>query len=144
MGMQMHGSIACWKRDAPETRQRIAHSTLRQLRIHMPIANGIGAIIVYLYFAWAFPPEAKEDAFATTSINAIVAVIYFALAAVCATWAGDRANQVLKRWCVSDAPPTREDRLEIMRIPKVMVALTAINWGVAIPVFFLLNLDYSL
>jgi len=142
--MQGHGTFACWKRDVPETRARIARRVLGHLRFGMPAANAVGAIIVFLYFAWAFPPESKPDAFGTYSVNAIGGVIYFALAAAFATWRGEHADQVLKRWIASDAPSTDEDRRQIMRIPKLMVALSAINWGVAIPVFFLLNLDYSL
>jgi adenylate cyclase len=141
--MQSHGAIACWKRDAPETRARIARRVLGHLRVFMPFANAIGAVIVFLYFAWAFPPADKADAFAPTSLNAIVGVIYFLLAAAFALWRGERANKVLKRWSTDDAPPTEFDRRAIMRIPKLMAALSAINWGVAIPVFFLINLHYS-
>src|SRR5215213_967399 len=143
MALQKHGSFACWKREAPETRARIARRVLGHLRFGMPLANAIGAIIVYLYFAWAFPPEYRSDAFGTYGVNAIVGVIYFGLAATYATWRGERANEVLKRWRQSDAPSTDRDRRQIMRIPSLMVELSAINWGCAIPIFFLINLDYS-
>jgi adenylate cyclase len=141
--MQTHGSIACWKRDAPENRRRIARRTLGHLRVYMPIANWVGALIVFLYFAWAFPPVEKADAFGTTGVNAIAGVVYLLAAAAFATWRAERANKVLKRWRVDDAPPTEEDRRDIMRLPAQMVTLSAINWTVAIPIFFLINLDYS-
>src|SRR5215213_6624804 len=105
MALQKHGSFACWKREAPETRARIARRVLAHLRFGMPLANAIGAIIVFLYFAWAFPH------------------------ATSATWRGERANKVLKRWQESDAPSTNQERRQLTRIPKLMVLLSAINWG---------------
>ena len=141
--MQTHGSFACWKRDAPEDRRRIARKVLGHLRFYTPLANGIGGIIIFLYFAWAFPPESNADAFATYSVNAIVGLLYFIAAVAFATWRGERANKVLKRWREDDTPPTEQDRRDIMRLPLLMVTLSAINWGVSVPIFFLLNLDYG-
>ena len=141
--MQTHGSFACRKRDAPDNRRRIARRVLGHLRVYMPVANAFGAIVVFLYFTLAFPPEGQEDAFATTGVNAIVGVVYFVCAALFATWRGEKANQVLKRWREGDAPPTEQDRREIMRLPELMVILSAINWFCSIPVFFLLNLEHG-
>ena len=142
--MHPNGSFACWKRAAPDDRRRVARRVLGHLRVWMTIANWIGALMVFAYFAWIFPPEDNPDAFATTSVNAIVGGIYLILAAAFATWRGEKGNRVLKRWRESDEPPTEEDRRELMRIPAMMVALSATNWGIAIPIFFALNLDHSL
>ena len=54
--MQAHGAFACWKRDVPEDRRRIARRVLGHLRTFIPLANWIGGLIVFAYFAWAFPP----------------------------------------------------------------------------------------
>ena len=139
--MPTHGSFACWKRDVPEDRRRIARRVIGHLRVWIAVANWIGAVIVFLYFAWAFPPDEK-DVFATTGVNAIAGLIYLALASAYATWRAERAERVLKRWRDGE-PATPSDREEVMRIPAFMVGLSATNWGVAVPIFFLLNLDYG-
>ncbi len=141
--MQMHGSFACWKRDVPEDRRRIARRVLGHLRTFVPLANWIGALIVFAYFAWAFPPVEERDAFGTTGVNALVGLVYMVLATAFAFSQAERYERVLKRWRVDDSAPTEEDRRQIMRIPAEMVRISAINWTAAVPVFFLINLDYS-
>jgi adenylate cyclase len=142
--MNMHGSIACWKRDVPEDRRRIARRVLGHLRVYITVANWVGALIVFAYFAWAFPPEANQDAFGTTSVNALAGLLYMIWATAFATFKAERYQRALKRWRTDDSPPNEQERREIMHIPAEMVKLSAINWVVGIPVFFLLNLDYSL
>ena len=134
----------CWKRDEPEDRRRIARRVLGHLRVFGPLANWVGGIIVFAYFSWAFPPVEDEGAWATTGVNAIVGIIYMVLATVFATWRAERNNRALKRWSVDDAPPTEDERREIMSYPKQLVGLSVTNWSASIPVFFAINLDYSL
>jgi adenylate cyclase len=141
--MQLHGTFACWKRDDPEDRRRIARRVLGHLRVFIPLANWVGGLIVFAYFAWAFPPVEERGAFGTTGVNAIIGCIYMVLATGFAFWQAERFERVLKKWRTDDSPPTAEDRREIMRIPAEMVKVSAINWGCAVPVFFLVNLDYS-
>ena len=141
--MQMHGSFACWKRDVPEDRRRIARRVLGHLRTFVPLANWIGALIVFAYFAWAFPPVEERNAFGTTGVNALVGLVYMVLATAFAFSQAERYERVLKRWRVDDSAPTEDDRRQIMRIPAEMVRISAINWTTAVPVFFLVNLDYS-
>jgi len=141
--MQARGAFSCWKRDVPEDRRRIARRVLGHLRVFIPLANWVGGLIVFFYFAWAFPPEANEEAFGTTGVNAIAGLIYMLLASAYATWRAERYERVLRRWRVDDSPPSEQDRLDIMGIPAEMVKLSATNWAAAIPVFFLINLDYS-
>jgi adenylate cyclase len=143
MEMQAHGAFACWKRDVPEDRRRIARRVLGHLRVFIPLANWTGALIVFAYFAWAFPPVEEGDAFGTTGVNAIVGLIYLAVVSAYATWRSEHYERVLRRWRIDDSPPTDQDRREIMGIPAEMVKLSATNWAAAVPVFFLLNLDYS-
>jgi adenylate cyclase len=142
--MQRQAHLACWKRDVPEDRRRIGRETLGHLRIFVTLANWTGGLIVFAYYAWAFPPEANQNAFATTGVNAIAGGLYLLAAATWAIWRGERVNDVFKRWQTDDAPPTEEQRRQVLAIPKVMVSLSAVLWGLAIPVFFFLNLDYSL
>ena len=143
MGLQAHGAFSCWKRDVPEDRRRIARRVLGHLRVFIPLANWVGGLIVFAYFAWAFPPVEEQGAWGTTSVNAIAGLIYMVLATAYATWRAERFERVLKRWREDDSPPTDEDREHIMGIPAEMVKLSATNWTAAIPVFFIINLDYS-
>lgn len=138
-----HGGFACWKRDVPEDRRRIARRVLGHLRTFVPLANWIGGLVVFAYFAWAFPPVEERNAFGTTGVNAIAGLIYMLLASAFAIWRSERYERVLKSWRTDDSPPTAQDRREIMGIPAEMVKLSAINWTGAVPVFFLINLDYS-
>jgi adenylate cyclase len=141
MGQQ--ANFACWKRDVPEDRRRIARQVLGHMRFVAPLANWVGALIVFAYFAWAFPPVEDKGAFGTTSVNAVVGLVYIVLATVFAEWRGERENKALKRWRVDDAPPTEEERREVMSYPWQAVKLSATNWAVAIPIVFAVNLDYS-
>jgi adenylate cyclase len=144
MGTNAHAAFACWKRDVPEDRRRIARRVLGHLRVFIPLANWAGALIVFAYFAWAFPPVKDQQAFGTTGVNAIVGLIYLVLVSAYSTWKAERYERVLRRWRRDDSPPTDQDRREILYIPAEMVKLSAQNWLAAIPVFFLVNLDYSL
>ena len=141
--MQAHGAFACWKRDVPEDRRRIARRVLGHLRTFVPLANWVGALIVFAYFAWAFPPVEEKEAFGTTGVNAFAGLIYLVLATAFAFSQAERYERVLKRWRYDDSAPTADDRRAIMGIPSEMVRISAINWGTAVPVFFLINLDYS-
>ena len=109
----------------------------------MPLANWIGGLIVFAYFAWAFPPVEERNAFGTTGVNALAGLIYMGVATAFAFSQAERYERALKRWRTDDSPPTEEDRREIMRIPAEMVRISVINWTVAVPIFFLINLDYS-
>jgi adenylate cyclase len=142
--MQAHGAFACWKRDVPEDRRRIARRVIGHLRAFVPLANWIGGLIVFAYFAWAFPPVESAEAFGTTGVNAIAGLIYMGVASAYAYSRAERYERALKRWRTDDSPPTDADRKEIMGIPAEMVKISATNWAGAVPVFFLINLDYSL
>ena len=141
--MHAHGAFACWKRDVPEDRRRIARRVLGHLRTFVPLANWIGGLIVFAYFAWAFPPVDERNAFGTTGVNALAGVVYMFLATAFAFSQAERYERALKRWRFDDSPPTEDDRREIMGIPAEMVRISAINWTCAVPVFFFINLDYS-
>jgi adenylate cyclase len=131
------------KRDLPEDRRRIARQVMARLRVLIPLANWLGASLVFVYFAWTLPRGTADDAFATTSVNAIVGGVYLLLAAALGTWLAERSSRALKRWRVDDSAPTDEERLEIMSIPKRCVAESGISWIAAIPLFFFLNLGHG-
>ena len=131
--MQLHGTMACWKRDVPEDRRRIARRVLGHLRVFIPLANWIGGLIVFAYFAWAFPPVDERGAFGTTGVNFVVGCIYMVVATGFAYFQAERFERALKRWRVDDSPPTEQDRREIMGIPAEMVKISAINWTVRGP-----------
>src|SRR3954468_24332348 len=106
MEIQAHGAFACWKRDVPEDRRRIARRVLGHLRVFIPLANWAGALIVFAYFAWAFPPVESEQAFGTTGVNALAGVAYLAIISVISKWRAERRERVLFRWREDDSPPT--------------------------------------
>ena len=141
--METHGSLVGRNRGGSQTRRRIAVRVLGQLRVYLTVSNAIGAAIIFVYFAWIFPAGDRQERFGVTSLNAVVGFVYFVIAAAFATWRAERAHEVLRRWRHDDSPATAEDRADIMCIPTIMVILSAINWGVAIPIFFLVNLADS-
>ena len=134
----------CWKRGAPEDRRRIARRVIGHLEVFVPLTNLVGALIVFAYFAWAFPPVDEKGAFATTGVNAIAGIAYFVAVALLSHWRARRAESALRRWRSDDAPPTDAEREDVLGLPAKMAKISAENWVGAIPLFFLLNLDYSL
>jgi adenylate cyclase len=138
------GSLICWKRAEPDNRRRIARRVVGHLQVFVPLTNLVGSLLVFAYFGWAFPPVEDRGAFATTSVNAIAGVIYFVLVAALSNWRARRAEKPLMRWQIDDSPPTEAERTEVLNIPKQMAVISAQNWAGAIPLFFVLNLDYSL
>jgi adenylate cyclase len=69
--------------------------------------------------------------------------VYLLIGAAFGTWMGERATRALKRWRDDDSPPTDAERRELMTLPKRAVKHSAIIWAAAIPLFFFLNLGYS-
>ena len=125
-------------------RRRLARRVVKKLNVAVPGTNLIGAVIVFAYFAFAFRPDVGGDVFATTSVNAIAAVVYFVVMGTVASVRGVFATRALRRWMHDDSPPSREEGRQILRLPERMVAFSALNWLGAVPLFFVLNLDHSL
>src|SRR3954452_13362964 len=121
MGTNAHAAFACWKRDVPEDRRRIARRVLGHLRVFIPMANWAGALVVFAYFSWAFPPVEERDAFGTTGVNAIVGCSYLVIISAISWWRAEGYERVLLRWREDDSPPTDQDRQEVMAIPGEMV-----------------------
>ena len=138
------GSLICWRNSAPDDRRRIARRVVGHLQVFVPLTNLVGSLLVFAYFGWAFPPVEERDAFATTSVNAIVGAIYFIVVAIVSNRRAKRAEKPLVRWQTDDSPPTDNERVEVLSIPKQMAKISAQNWAGAIPLFFVLNMDYSL
>jgi adenylate cyclase len=144
MSLPRQGLLGCHGRDEPADRRRIARQVIARMRVAVPLANGVGGLIVFVYFAWAFPAGDDSDVFATTAVNALVGVVYFAIATALALWLSERGRPPLKRWTTDDAPPAADERQAILRLPARMVGYSALNWAMAVPIFFLVNLDDSL
>jgi adenylate cyclase len=144
MSIQRHGLLGCNGRDEPADRRRIARQVHTRMRVAVPLANGVGALIVFAYFAWAFPTAVDPTGLATIGVNALVGVVYFAIVTALSLWRSERGSPPLMRWTKDDAPPTEGEREAILRLPAQMVGYSAINWALAVPVFFVINLDDSL
>ena len=138
------GSLICWRSAEPDNRRRIARRVVGHLQVFVPLTNLVGSLLVFAYFGWAFPPVDERGAFGTTSVNAIVGAIYFILVAIVSNRRSKWAEKPLVRWQADDSPPTDVERGEVLSIPKQMAKISAQNWAGAIPLFFVLNLDYSL
>jgi adenylate cyclase len=108
------------------------------------LANGLGAIDVFLLLAFVLPTPAYDaDESTLLTVNAAVCVAYLLASAVVGNVWGKRTFDGITAWLREGRPPTGEERAAILRQPVFCTSLCALGWGVAAVLFTLVNLPAS-
>jgi adenylate cyclase len=137
-----------WCRVADERRESeadalraLARRTVAHLQMAVPAANFVGGTIVFAYYFFAFRPPGQTG-LAAPLVNAIVGIIGFCAFAAVGRYRGRRASGAMLKWR-DGQEPTAAERRALLKLPARMALISATNWGVAVPIFFFLNLSYS-
>jgi adenylate cyclase len=122
----------------------LARTVRNRLDLAAALSSSVGALVVFLFLGFLVPrvdgPESTEE---SLLLNAIVLVVYMAVAAPLASWAGRRRFAPIKRWLRAGRPPTEDERRLVLHHAEEGVALIGSLWGVAAILFALLNATES-
>ena len=115
----------------------------RRTVVAMLAANGIAAVVVFVFGTFVMPAPSVPDA---TRANLINLAVFFAV--IIAGFpigyrSGTRRAARVRRWLVADRPPTPEERDHMLRVPFVQAKFLAILWATAAAIFFVVNVWFS-
>jgi adenylate cyclase len=107
-------------------------------------AHLVGAVLVYVLAAFIVPgPSHVQEDEDVLIANLVAAGVYALFAAVVGTLWGVRALRPVLSWLREEREPSERERRMILRSPLRLFAVSAALWAVAVPVFTILNLNWS-
>ncbi len=122
-------------------REALARRITRRLVAGGTLANALGAAVVFIYLSAVFPVQDRPGSISTDELNLAVLVVLFAIACAVGFWRSRRLTADLRAWAHSDRPAGEGESRLVLGLPGQIVRLTAQGWGVAIPVFGVINAD---
>jgi adenylate cyclase len=124
-------------------RQRLARRFGRRMAVAMIGANLLGAVIVFTYLVFVVP-DRPQDSAASTLVNTVVAVAYWAVSLLVGIVGSLLLQRRLLRWLRPGHVVGPEDRRTTLRLPARLVRLYGSLWAIAVLVFAAINLPRSL
>jgi adenylate cyclase len=120
---------------------QLAVAMRRRLRWAAVVANGLGAINVFLFLAFLVPVSGGRpaDAGRTIAINAVAGAVYLALTLWLGIRWGTRDLAPVDRWLRAERPATEADRAATLRVPLITARVSAVLWMGAAVAFTALN-----
>lgn len=108
------------------------------------VANGAGAVVVFVFLAFLVPISLEDvDTRTVTIRNTVGFGVYLGLAFVVGTVRGRRQGERLTEWLVAERPASEAERRLALRYPLRLVSTSACLWGGAAAVFTALNADVA-
>ena len=107
-------------------------------------AHVVGALVVYVLAAFIVPGPAVEEDDDVLITNLVAAGIYVLAGSVAGTIWGVRSLLPVLVWLREEREPSDAERRMILRSPLRLLVVSAGLWLVAVAVFTLLNLTWSL
>jgi adenylate cyclase len=148
MTVVREGGLWCRAADEPggdalvARRRALAKRTIAHLQVAMPATNLDGAAIVFAYYFFAFTPPDLHG-FATPAFNALALAVLFPIFATRGRLHSRAALVAAERWADGEEADA-DDRRRLLDVPWTMTKVSASNWALAVPIFFLINSDHSL
>jgi adenylate cyclase len=113
-------------------------STIRRLTCAAAVANGLGALVVFLLLEF-FVPLGPDDHHQNLLLNAIVAAVYIPIGLAIGNRFARRRSWVVERWLSEQRPPTLEERQVVLGLPLQFVAISGFFWVLAAVLFTAIN-----
>jgi adenylate cyclase len=130
--------------DADEqTGDELARALSMVLTAALVVTNLVGAAAVLAVIYLVLPLPAIGDAGHASTVNALVAAGYIALAVVAGALTGRRQLSGLERWLRSGEPADARIRRQVVRAPLTLFRMQLVLWLAAAALFGLLNLAFS-
>ena len=109
---------------------QLAVAMRRRLRWVAVVANGLGAVNVFLFLAFLVPVSGGRpaDAGRTIAINAVAGAVYLALTLWLGIRWGTRDLAPVARWLRDERPATEADRAATLRVPLISARVPAVLW----------------
>jgi adenylate cyclase len=119
----------------------LAATVSRRLWWAAVLANGTGAVDIFLFLSFLLPISGQPDDFGSVVVrNGIAGTFYL----VFTLWIGSRlslrAYAPIERWLAEERPATAAERDAVLRHPFVTSRISAVMWSGAAVVFVLFNL----
>jgi adenylate cyclase len=109
----------------------------------MLTANGVAAIVVFVYLSWIVPVPSVSNTELVTLVNTGVFLACAAVGFPIGARAGLRRAQRIRVWLAEDRPPTPSERDEVLRLPWRQARFLARLWALAAVIFFVVNVGFS-
>src|SRR4029453_19285576 len=117
--------------------ERLAQRTGLRVAAAEMLANGLGAIDVFLLLWLVLPAPPYDDRSTVFAVNAAVCAGYLLVSGVVGNVWGKRTFDANTRWLSEERPPTEQEREGILRQPVFCTGACAVGWGVAAVLFTL-------
>jgi adenylate cyclase len=129
-----------------EARQSLATSVVRRLNWVGFLSNGIGALIVFVYFVFLTPGRYNESELHDIAVrNGIAfAIMLPPSLALGRWWAGKKPFDPIEEWLRSGRPATDADRRMVLRYPAVWAWRTGLFWAGGALLFAVINVSLGL
>src|SRR5829696_3356086 len=125
-------------------RERLARRTGLRVALAEMLANGLGAVDVFLLLWLVLPlPDAGVDESRLIAVNAVACAAYLLVSGVVGNVWGKRTFDRATAWMREGRPPTEDEREAVLRQPLFCTGACALGWAVAAVLFTLINLPAS-
>ena len=130
--------------DASGGGERLARRTGLRIALAEMLANGLGAIDVFLLLWLVLPmPEPDGDESTLLAVNASVCAAYLLVSGVVGNVWGKRTFDRVTAWLREGRQPTEAERETVLRQPLVCTGACALGWAVGAVLFTAINLPAS-
>jgi adenylate cyclase len=121
----------------------IVKRTTRDAKIALPLANLAGAVLTFVLGAWIVPPPEGIDIGDNLATNAVAFGVVMVIGLVLGTWLSLQVSRDVQSWLREERPPTPKERDATLRFPLRQTMVEALLWGLAVVLFFFVNLGTS-
>jgi adenylate cyclase len=135
---------ACENRGLNElTGRELWQRNVRRSTVAMLGSNALAAVVVFLYLALVVPVPSVAHPGRVTLLNLVVFAVYLAVAFPIAWVWSLRRVRATGAWLMAGRPPTPAERDLSLRAPLHQLQILAAGWGVAVVLFFAVNVTIS-
>ena len=121
----------------------IVKRTTRDAKVALPLANLAGAVLTFVLGAWIVPPPEGIDIGHNLVTNVVAFGVVMVIGLVLGTWLSLQVSRDVQSWLREERPPTPAERDATLRFPLRQTMVEAVLWGIAVVLFFFVNLGTS-